>query len=262
MNIIVLGCHGSDGFPEVQNGFRPCNTCAFLLNGTILIDAGTIASALSLKDQKLLRHVLLSHLHFDHIRGLPTLADNLSEHAHKSIIVAGLPSVVDGLRRHIFNTDVYPDFFAIPSTEHPILTPHYLKPGTSYSISGITATPITVNHTVPTVGFIVDDRATAFVYSGDTCSTEEIWHEAKRLPHLKAAFIECSFPDSMMDLALRSKHLTPSLFAKECEKLGRDDITIYAYHLKTTYKSQIKRALEALNIPNLVVLEEGMTVTI
>jgi ribonuclease BN (tRNA processing enzyme) len=131
-----------------------------------------------------------------------------------------------------------------------------------YSFSGVNITPILVNHTVPTTGFIVQDRSSAFVYSGDTYSTDELWHEAKHIPHLKTAFIECSFPNSMIELARMSKHLTPALLAQEFRKLDRDDISVYAYHLKPAYKDQILRELRELHIPRLTVLEEDQTLTI
>lgn len=262
MNLRILGCHGSDALLQYATGPHRCNTCSFLLNGTLLLDAGTVASKLSLSEQEQIRHIILSHLHFDHIKELPTLADNLSEQMSAPIVVAGIPEVIHGLQRHIFNTDVYPDFFSIPTPERPTLTSSYLKPGNVYSFSGVDITPILVNHTVPTTGFIVQDRSSAFVYSGDTYSTDELWHEAKHIPHLKTAFIECSFPNSMIELARTSKHLTPALLALEFRKLGRDDISVYAYHLKPAYKDQILRELRELGIPGLQVLEEDHTLTI
>ncbi len=262
MNIRILGCHGSDALLQGATGPHSCNTCGFLLNGTLLLDAGTVASKLSMSEQGQIRHIILSHLHFDHIKGLPTFADNLSEQMNATIVVAGLPEVIDGLKRHIFNTDVYPDFFCIPTPEHPTLTSSYLKPGNVHSFSGIDITPILVNHTVPTTGFIVQDRSSAFVYSGDTYSTDELWHEAKHIPHLKTAFIECSFPNSMSELARKSKHLTPTLFAQEFRKLDREDISVYAYHLKPAYKDQILHELRELSISGLAVLEEDHTFTI
>lgn len=262
MNIRILGCHGSDTLLQRATGLHTCNTCGFLLNETLLLDAGTVTTKLSLNEQKQIRHIILSHLHFDHIKGLPTLADNLSEQMSAPIVVAGLPEVIQGLKRHIFNTDVYPDFFSIPTLERPMLTSSYLKPGHVYSFSGIDITPILVNHTVPTTGFIVQDRSSAFVSSGDTYSTDELWHEAKHLPHLKAAFIECSFPNSMRELARMSKHLTPDLFAQEFRKLDRDDIAVYAYHLKPAYKDEIIGELRELSISGLAVLEEDHTLTI
>jgi ribonuclease BN (tRNA processing enzyme) len=221
-----------------------------------------VASKLSLSEQGQIRHIILSHLHFDHIKELPTLADNLSEEMSAPIVVAGLTEVLQGLQRHIFNTDVYPDFFSIPTPERPTLTSSYLKPGNVYSFSGVDITPILVNHTVPTTGFIVQDRSAAFVYSGDTYSTDELWHEAKHIPHLTTAFIECSFPNSMIELARMSKHLTPSLLAQELRKLDREDISVYAYHLKPAYKDQILRELHDLHIPGLTALEEDQPLTI
>jgi cAMP phosphodiesterase len=262
VNIRILGCHGSDALLQHATGPHSCNTCSFLLNETLLLDAGTVASKLSLHEQGQIRHIILSHLHFDHIKGLPMLADNLSEQMDAPIVVAGLPEVLEGLRRHVFNTDVYPDFFRIPTPERPTFTSSYLKPGTTYSFSGVGITPILVNHTVPTTGFIVQDRSSAFVYSGDTYPTDELWHEAKQIPHLKTAFIECSYPNSMMDLARISKHLTPALLRQELRKLDRDDISVYAYHLKPAYKDQILRELGELSIPGLTVLEEDHTLTI
>jgi cAMP phosphodiesterase len=221
-----------------------------------------MASKLTLSEQAQIRHIILSHLHFDHIKELPMLADNLSEEIREPIVVAGLPEVVQGLQRHIFNTDVYPDFFSIPTPERPVLASSVLKPGNVYSYSGVDITPILVNHTVPTMGFIVQDHSSAFVYSGDTYSTDELWREANRIPHLKTVFIECSFPNSMSDLARISKHLTPALLAQELRKLDRDDISVYAYHLKPAYKDQILRELHELHIPRLAVLEEDRTLTI
>jgi cAMP phosphodiesterase len=262
VDIRILGCHGSDALLQPATGPHSCNTCGFLLNETLLLDAGTVASKLSLSEQGQIRQIILSHLHFDHIKGLPMLADNLSEQMDAPIVVAGLPEVIQGLRRYIFNTEVYPDFFNIPTPERPTFTSSYLKPGTTYSFSGVDITPILVNHTVPTTGFIVQDPSSAFVYSGDTYSTDELWHEAKQIPHLKTAFIECSYPNSMMDLARMSKHLTPALLAQELRKLDRDDISVYAYHLKPAYKDQILRELRELSIPGLTVLAEDQTLTI
>jgi ribonuclease BN (tRNA processing enzyme) len=262
VKIAILGCHGSEGILDTAEGRRSCNTCGFLLNDSLLLDAGTAASALSLNEQQEIRYIVLSHLHFDHIKGLPTLADNLSEYIQTPIIVAGIPEVMNGLRRHVFNSDVYPDFFSIPSTECPTLTSKDLKPGNAYSFLDVEITPILVNHTVPTSGFIVQHNSSAFVYSGDTYATEELWHEARRIPHLKAAFIECSYPNSHASLAQASRHLTPMSLAQEFKKLDRPDIALYVYHLKPAYKAQIVQELRALYIPTLRVIEEGQTLTI
>src|SRR5262249_43440830 len=198
----------------------------------------------------------LSHLHFDHIKGLPTFADNMSEQEGVPVIVAGISEITKGLHDHIFNAYVYPDFFHIPSVENPILKPFPLRQGKTDSLGEFKITTIAVNHTVPTTGFIVQDQTSAFLYSGDTYSTDELWQVARRTSLLTTAFIECSYPDSMANLALLSKHLTPSLLARELMKLDRPDITVYAYHLKPAHKNEIRSELAALDIPNLKVVEE------
>src|SRR5262249_53736907 len=81
-------------------------------------------------------------------------------------------------------------------------------------------------------------------------------------PDLKAAFIECSYPNAKKDLARISKHLTPALLETEFRKLGRENIAVYAYHLKPAYKDEIVRELAELRLPSLSVLEEGQTITI
>jgi ribonuclease BN (tRNA processing enzyme) len=262
VHIRILGCHGSDGLLRTGEGGPECNTCGFLLEGTVLLDAGTVAAKLLFEEQKQIRHVLLSHLHFDHIKGLPTFADNLSEDKTSPVTIAAIPEVIAGLKRHIFNTTVYPDFFTIPSAEAPTLVAKRIEAGKPYAIEGLEITPILVNHTVPAVGFIIRDQNAALLYSGDTYLTDEIWSLARRTPSLKAAFIECSYPNARTDLARISKHLTPSLLEEQFHKIGRADIAVYAYHLKPVYKDQIIRELKELSIPQLRVLEEGQTISI
>jgi glyoxylase-like metal-dependent hydrolase (beta-lactamase superfamily II) len=257
-----LGCHGSDVLLYRKGETNSCNTCGFLLDDTVLLDAGTVGNKLALEAQARIRHVLLSHLHFDHIKGLPTLADNLSEQGGPPVIVAGLPEVVQGLRDHLFNNDVYPDFFKIPTPDNPVLTGSVLKLGTPYQAGKLVCTPIRVNHTVPTVGFLIDDSTSAILYSGDTFMTDEIWGIARAHGRLKAVFLECSYPDGLEHLAHISKHLTPRLFEKELAKLSRPDVKVFAYHLKPIYKEQISHELVQLNLPNLVILEEGQTIEV
>jgi metal-dependent hydrolase (beta-lactamase superfamily II) len=97
MQIRVLGCHGADQLADKAAGLHRCESCAFLIDDTVLLDAGTIGPRLTLVEQQRIRVVLLSHLHFDHIKGLPTLADNLSETMEEPLVVAAPASVIRGL---------------------------------------------------------------------------------------------------------------------------------------------------------------------
>lgn len=262
MNIRVLGCHGSDQLVTNEDGPSTCGTCGFLIDGTVLVDAGTIGSRLQLAEQKQIRYVFLSHLHFDHIKELPTLADNLVGETAASIVVASIPEVLKGLETHIFNGEVYPDFFTLPNSKEPIFRSTALTIGRASSMSGLEVTPIAVNHVVPTVGFLISDGRSTLLYSGDTHRTDELWRIASRLPTLMAAFIETSFPNEHADLARLSKHLTPSLLAEEVRKLGRPDVAVYVYHMKPRFRDLIIQQLAALNLPQIKVLEEGQELLI
>lgn len=262
MKIRILGSCGSDlAYPG--NLSRPaCKSVGFLIDDEILIDAGTAASALTFDEQKRLKHVLLSHFHFDHIKELPPLADNLIGENQHALAITAIPEVLQGLRQYIFNNVIFPDFFNLSYKSAPVLQEHPLEVGEVNRIGHLKVTPVAVNHLVPTVGFIIEDDRSAWIYSGDTHSTEKIWEIAAGLPHLKAAFIETSFPDEMHELAEESKHLTPTLLNKEYRKIGKPDLPLYVYHLKPSHKHRIISQLKTLDIPNLQVLTESQELTI
>lgn len=265
MKIRVLGCHGSDQLLECDGKARQCRTCGFLINGTVMIDAGTIGAALRLDEQKRIRHILLSHLHFDHVQGLPTLADNLVEEEADTVepvTLTSLASVLDGLHAHLFNGDVYPDFFSLPDPGHPIFACRTLDEGQDSDVSGLSVKAIQVNHQVPTIGFLIRDGDSSVLYSGDTHATDELWKVAAKEPTLKAAFIETSFPNRLSKLAVVSKHLTPTLLLREFQKLGRPDLPVYIYHLKPRFRQEIIGELSQLKIRNLTVLEEGQEIRV
>lgn len=265
MNIRVLGCHGSDQMVERDGNPRQCRTCGFLVNGTVMVDAGTIGSALNLDEQKRIRHILLSHLHFDHVQGLPTLADNLVDDATEAgepVVLTSTKQVLDGLQSHFFNGDVYPDFLALPSPKHPIFIARPLEVNKDSDVGNLRVRAIRVNHLVPTVGFLIRDGSSSVLYSGDTYETEEIWRVAAKEPTLKAAFIETSFPNHMAELARVSKHLTPMIFEREFKKIGRPDLPVYIYHVKPRFRQEIIRELKQLKIQHLTVLEEGQEVLV
>ncbi|MBD0305509.1 MAG: 3',5'-cyclic-nucleotide phosphodiesterase [Nitrospiraceae bacterium] len=262
MKIRVLGCHGSDQALGQDVGSRPCRTCGFLLNDTVMVDAGTIGSALTLQEQKRIKHVLLSHLHFDHIQGLPTFADNLIDDVDEPVVISATRDVLDGLQTHIFNDTVYPNFLQLPQPHRPVFTCRTLEAGKPSEVAGLHVTAIQVNHLVPTVGFLIREGSVSILYSGDTFETDEIWALAGRESALKAALIETSFPDEMADVAAVSRHLTPSMLAKEFRKIGRPDLPVYVYHLKPRLHAVIERQLRNLEIENLVILEEGQEIVI
>jgi cAMP phosphodiesterase len=111
MKIMVLGCSAV----ELPNS----NLTSFLIDGKLLLDAGTIGSALDESAQWKIKYVLLTHAHLDHIKDIPFFADNISMHnINHSVTVMSIPSVIRALKKHLFNDVVWPDFTKIPSPEN------------------------------------------------------------------------------------------------------------------------------------------------
>ena len=166
-------------------------------------------------------------------------------------MIAAIPDVLKGLESHIFNGEVYPNFFRIPDERAPVLRALPLQAGRESLVAGLRITTIPVNHIVPTVGYVIEQHGRSVLFSGDTYDTDQLWKVAARLPRLSAVFIETSFPDDMLDLARVSRHLTPALMSKQLEKLDRPNVPVYVYHMKPKFESRIRAELR---------LEEGQEV--
>ena len=97
MNLRVLGCSGS-----IAAGSR---TTSFLLDGQVLIDAGTGIGDLTLEELAAIDHIVISHAHLDHVLGIPLLADSvmrlrLAQEPFRPIRVHALAATLDALRKH------------------------------------------------------------------------------------------------------------------------------------------------------------------
>lgn len=258
MKISALGCYGAEFISTDAAGkTRSFNPSGFLVNDTVLIDAGTVSSTLGLEALTRIRHVLLSHIHFDHIMGLPFLADTVFGKIPEAIEIHSLSEILDGLHEHLLNDTLWPDFTRIPSEARPTFRLSVLKEEVTHALNGLKITPVRVNHIVPTVGFVIRDSGGALLYSGDTGETQRIWELASKIPDLRAAMIETSFPNDLHDLAAKTGHLTPRLLAREFGKIGKPDLPLYVYHLKPQYADRLRSEIGALKIPNIRVLEDG-----
>ena len=69
MDFRVLGSFGGDS-PD-------CRMTSFLIDGEVVVDAGAITRALTIGEQRKVRHVLISHTHMDHTATLPFLIENI-----------------------------------------------------------------------------------------------------------------------------------------------------------------------------------------
>lgn len=256
MRVRVLGCYGADFFEKENGKAKRYNPSGFLINRTVVLDAGTVCGALTLPELSALRYIFISHAHFDHIQSLPFLAETIFGRISTPIVIVSVDEVIQTLKKHFFNDHLWPDFTKLPS-ENPILRYQSLSVGTPMEVEGLRITAIRVNHLVPTIGFLIEDDTSALIYSGDTWETDEIWKAASKVDRLKAVFVESSFPNHLGDLAAASGHLTPTLSYREFQKIKRPDVPLYIYHMKPPYLEEIRKEIASLHNKNIQLLEDG-----
>jgi hypothetical protein len=80
-------------------------------------------------------------------------------------------------------------------------------------------TPVPANHTVPAVGYVIDNGRNALIFSGDTSTNDALWKVVNRTQNLKYLIIETAFSNKERDIAVASKHLCPKMLAEELEKI-------------------------------------------
>ncbi len=238
MQIHVVGCDG---------GIAPGKlTTCFRLSESLLIDAGSVCGGLDLDEQSKIRDIFISHTHLDHIRDLGFLADNMLGEVNRINLYA-LPEVNRRLKEHFFNYAIWPDFTKIPTPQNPFYVLHDIEAETKYDFGDITILPVRVNHVVPSTGFVLEDRESCIVISGDTGPTERIWEVSKTYKKINEFFVELAFPNALQEIADASKHFTPATLKKELEKFERDDTPMALYHQKPKYADQIHKEIAAQN---------------
>lgn len=252
MKIRVLGCYGAQ-----MPGF---NTTGFLVDDTMLVDAGTVTKVLSLEEQLAINNVLITHGHLDHVQDLLFLADNLSiaNSRTKPVCVISTEDILNDLRTHLFNDVIWPDFSVIPSPEKPVITFKAITPGVPFVLNDLRGTAVSVSHAVNAVSYILEKDGSMVLFISDTGPTEDVWKEANRIgTSLKALFVEVSFPNSMSAMALAAGHLTPEHLKQELSKLDVDDIPIFIYHIKPQYREAITEEIGRIQRKNLRIISDG-----
>jgi ribonuclease BN (tRNA processing enzyme) len=206
-------------------------TTSFLVDGDILIDAGTGVGDLTLAELSQIDHIFVTHSHLDHVASIPFLVDTVGGMRTKPLTVHATRATTEILRNHLFNWAIWPDFTEIPTPEAPFLRYEELELGASFTLNGRTITAIPARHTVPAVGYHLDSGAASLVFTGDTGPNEALWKVVNRIENLKFLIIETAFSNKERHLAEISRHLCPSMLAEELKKLERN-AEIYITHLK------------------------------
>ena len=256
MRIEVLGCAGGET--------RGSGTTAFLIDGRVALDAGSITHALSLDQQAAIEVVCLSHVHLDHVRDLPLLADNLFGIRGRPLEVVCCPATAKSLREHLFNDVLWPDFFELPNPHHPqghpILEMRVTMTGDLLYAAGLEIETVAVQHPVACRAHLVRDVGGTFAFSADTGPTVEFWRVCAARDDLRVLVVDVSFPNELEELARLSGHLTPALLGASLQGFDRD-VPIRLYHSKPEAVVQLQHQVAALGDERVSFLVAGETLS-
>ncbi len=250
MKIKIIGCSGAE--------FRGHNSPSFLLDDEIAFDAGSITDVLGEKAQFMIKHIFITHAHLDHIKSIPFLADNIIVgNMNHSVTILSIPPVIKTIKMHLFNSTMWPDFTVLPDPDNAILKLVKLKYSRPVQLNGYVITPFKVNHTVPSVGYLIENsKKRRIFYTGDTGPAADTWRKIGDTD-INCLIIDVSFPNSMESLALQTGHLTPNLLKEELAHFRHLPEQICITHPKPQHLKTIKSELGRLHIKNLIILKEG-----
>jgi phosphoribosyl 1,2-cyclic phosphodiesterase len=184
MQITFWGVRGSYPVPGAATvrygGQTSCVEVTSAAGETLIVDAGTGMRALG---NKLMReatqaqhyHVLLSHVHWDHIQGLPFFSPayvagtRISMYA---LLTAAdeLQQVIGGITRHEFfpmSLEAVPAQFEF----------HQVEPGVDFDLGSFHVMPIALNHPFGSVGYRVDGDGSSWAYIADTAPFDRVLHK-------------------------------------------------------------------------------------
>jgi cAMP phosphodiesterase len=226
------------------------NLTTFVINDRVAIDAGCLGYLSPLEKQRQIEHVLLTHSHIDHVGSLPIFLDNVYQPGNACPTIYANAFVLECLARDFFNDRIWPDLIRVSSEQTAFLKMVTLGAEIVIEVDELRITPVAVDHIVPTFGLIVEDETSAVAFVADSGPTDRIWELANSTPNLRAVFLECSFPNDLQWLAVKTKHLSPQLFREELAKL-RVPVQVIAIHLKNGHYAAVLEQLRDLQLPSL-----------
>lgn len=247
MNIRIL--------PTSVGGTPGNGLSGYVVDDVLALDAGSLGFSGTCDDQTRIGNVLLTHSHWDHIAGLPGFLENVYGFAAHAPTFHANASTFAALQKNVFNDELWPDFIAISKTMPPFLVVNEIEPNQTFSCGPYSVTALELDHTIPTLGYIVDDGRSAFALITDTSSVPRIIERLGRTPRLKAVFLESSFPRRHRALADTTKHFTTDDFLAAAARLPQ--VVVFAIHVKPRFTAEIVGELLAAKRSNVRIGEPG-----
>jgi phosphoribosyl 1,2-cyclic phosphodiesterase len=171
MRLTIWGCRGSvpcPGGDTVRYGGNTSCVEVSFDDGTLLVlDAGTGIRRLG--DELVDRgrrhvHLLLTHLHLDHVEGLRFFAPLWD--ANIAVDIWGPPSPLHSLRERIARA-FSPPLFPVELGDVPARVTFHDVPRQRWTVEGASLQADLVAHPGPTVGFRIESATSSFAYIPD-----------------------------------------------------------------------------------------------
>ena len=186
MQVTFWGVRGSYPVPGPSTvrygGQTSCVEVRSVTGACLVVDAGTGLRALG---QKLATeqgtaptwryNMFLSHVHWDHIQGLPffepAYMQGTTIHIYAMRVAADeLRQVVGGITRH--------EFFPVPLEAVPAdFEFHEVDAGKSFELDDFEILPIALNHPYGAVGYRIESDTTSLAYLSDTAPFTDMLHK-------------------------------------------------------------------------------------
>jgi ribonuclease BN (tRNA processing enzyme) len=234
---------------------------SLLIDEVLAIEAGSLVSELTFQEQKKIKAILLSHGHYDHIRGIPAFAFNNFLRTTK---VFAAPRTLEIITSCLIDGIMYPKFAEKTDfLEKPALELHPLEPFKVENIEEYSVMAVPVNHPLDAVGFEISNReGKKIFYTGDTGpNLSHIWEYLS--PDL--LIIEVTFPNRLENVAKDAAHLHPDKLKTvllEFRRIKGYLPKIMLVHLSPRAEEEIKEEIEQVSkdlATSITIAHEGDT---
>jgi phosphoribosyl 1,2-cyclic phosphodiesterase len=171
LRLKIWGCRGSLPTPGADTvrygGNTSCVEVGLPDDAALVLDAGTGVTRLGaelLKREVRHVHLLLTHLHLDHLEGLRFFGPLWDPRV--SVDIWGPPSPVSSLRDRIARS-FSPPLFPLDLGEVPAEIAFHDVPRESWALDGVTISAALVVHPGSTVGYRLETSSSSFAYLPD-----------------------------------------------------------------------------------------------
>ena len=136
------------------------------------------------------------------------------------------------------------------------------NPGDTVTIGHRDFHAIDVAHSVPAIGYTVQNSGGVFAVSGDTKSNETLWPVLNDCDDLRALVIEVSFPNELEELAAKAGHYCPNTMTRDLQRLDHEP-EIWVTGMKPGEEERIlSQVIEAAPDKNIRMLHRGTVIRV